>query len=598
MAARWWTLGSFGTVLVASAALAAGGGSPATHAGPSRPRLLVLISLDQFGSFYLEEYGALFDKGFARLRREGRTYPRAEVAHAPTLTWPGHASLSTGAYPGHHGISSHRVFWTWPEKDDYGHMPTLDPGERVPGFPDAAAFSGRDLRVTALADWVRAADPRARSVAIAQAYGGIAAMLGGRTRDAGGRSHAYWLLPGEPAYVTSTFYEPELPAWVDRFDAETLPGLLAAESWELVVPPGARDHARRDAADYEGDGRHVRFPHRFEAEVPGVVAMGPELRERQRRLWLARTPLVDEATFALAHAALGALDLGRDEATDLLAIAVKSTDRIGHDYGPRSLEQLDVLFRLDRELGALFDRLDREVGRGRWALVLSADHGAPFVPEAERESGRPGRRIAAEEMEALLGRVDALVRADHGDRDALRRRVVQELQASDFIERAWTPEDLTASGPADALTRAYRHSYVPGQVWSYPLWTRDELATGRLGENHPAHLGIVAELTENTDLWTARSTHGSAWAYDREVPLVLLGPGVSPGVATGPARTVDVAPTLAAWAGIAVPPSVDGRPLPLSDDTGPARGAGPAPGGGPSRQGDAEHGGDTCRATR
>jgi arylsulfatase A-like enzyme len=278
-----------------------------------------------------------------------------------------------------------------------------------------------------------------------------------------------------------------------------------------------------------------------------------------------RTPVGDAATFALVREALEALDLGRDEATDLLAIGIKSTDRIGHDYGPRSLEQLDVLFRLDRELAAFFDLLDREVGRDRWALALSADHGMPFVPEAELEAGRPGRRIAAEEMEGLLGRVDALVRAHEGSRDELRRRVVAQLEEADFIERAWTPDDLAASGPADELTLAYRRSHVPGQVWSYPLWTRDELATGRLGENHPAHLGIVAEVRENAHLWTARSTHGSAWAYDRRVPLVLLGPGIGPGSARGSARTVDVAPTLAAWAGIPVPPGADGTPLPLGE---------------------------------
>lgn len=559
-----WAGGLVGIALLGAAALAVGG-APAPLAETTRPRLLVLIGLDQFSSFYLEEYGGLFEGGFARLRREGRTYPRAEVAHAPTLTWPGYATLSTGAYPSHHGISSHRVFWTWPERDAYGHMPTLDPGERVPGFADVPAFSGRDLRVTALADWVRAADPRARSVAIAQSYGGIAAMLGGRRRDAEGRSHAYWLLPEEPAYVTSSFYESQLPGWLARFDAERLPGLLAADTWELTVPAAARARARRDAATFEGDGSHVSFPHRFADEVPGAATAPAQQRERQRRAWLARTPLADAASFAVAGEALEALQLGRDDATDLLAIAIKSTDRIGHDYGPRSLEQLDVLFRLDLELGELFDQLDRRVGRERWALVLSADHGGPFVPEAEVEAGRPGRRIVAEEMEALLGRVDALVRDHTGNREALRRRVVAELEAADFVARAWTPDDLAASVPADAATLAYRRSYVPGQVWSYPLWTRDELATGRLGETHPARLGIVAELSENAQLWTARSTHGSAWPYDRQVPLVLMGPGVEPGVAQGHARTVDVAPTLAAWAGIAVPPSADGRPLPLRE---------------------------------
>lgn len=55
--------------------------------------------------------------------------------------------------------------------------------------------------------------------------------------------------------------------------------------------------------------------------------------------------------------------------------------------------------------------------------------------------------------------------------------------------------------------------------------------------------------------------HGSPYLYDRRVPIILMGPGVKPGRSALRARTVDVAPTLAEWAGIAYPGDLDGRSL-------------------------------------
>ena len=98
-------------------------------------------------------------------------------------------------------------------------------------------------------------------------------------------------------------------------------------------------------------------------------------------------------------------------AADLLALAIKSVDRIGHDYGPRSQEQLDVLVRLDRLLGDLFRRLDAAVGEGAWVAAISADHGAPNIAEYELERGRPGRRVSEEELRSLLDDIEEVVAA-------------------------------------------------------------------------------------------------------------------------------------------------------------------------------------------
>jgi hypothetical protein len=57
--------------------------------------------------------------------------------------------------------------------------------------------------------------------------------------------------------------------------------------------------------------------------------------------------------------------------------------------------------------------------------------------------------------------------------------------------------------------------------------------------------------------------HGSPWPYDVAIPMMFAGPAVKAGTYALPAVQQDVAPTLAAALGVAMPPTVTGRALPV-----------------------------------
>lgn len=57
--------------------------------------------------------------------------------------------------------------------------------------------------------------------------------------------------------------------------------------------------------------------------------------------------------------------------------------------------------------------------------------------------------------------------------------------------------------------------------------------------------------------------HGSPWAYDAEIPVMFAGPAVTAGVYSAPCVQQDVAPTVAAALGVAMPPTATGRVLPI-----------------------------------
>jgi predicted AlkP superfamily pyrophosphatase or phosphodiesterase len=338
-----------------------------------------------------------------------------------------------------------------------------------------------------------------------------------------------------------------------------MPEFRQNQTWTSLVPEQYRGLARRDEASYEGDGVHTTFPHDFDGAggADGEIASGDN---RAYNRWFSDSPFADEALFALAKEAVQALLLGQRNATDFLALAIKSVDRIGHDYGPNSQEQLDILYRLDQQLGLFFDYLDEAVGRDNYVIAVSADHGSINVVEYENEQGRPGRRVSEKEIQRVLDNIDRFVKTYDGPGDALPDRIARELERVDFIARAMTPEELSGTGPADEILRAYRNSYIPGRNTTFPLWT-NEVLYGKFSETHPANWGIIVEFAENTSLWTARANHGTSHWYDREVPIIFVGKAIKPGIATEPARTVDIAPTLADLAGVPFPNAVDGRVL-------------------------------------
>jgi Type I phosphodiesterase / nucleotide pyrophosphatase len=71
---------------------------------------------------------------------------------------------------------------------------------------------------------------------------------------------------------------------------------------------------------------------------------------------------------------------GADDVPDLLFVNFKAIDHVSHIWSVNSPEMRDTLRTQDRDLGRFIRFLDETVGRGRWVLVLTADHGAQYDP--------------------------------------------------------------------------------------------------------------------------------------------------------------------------------------------------------------------------
>jgi len=536
--------------------------APGGAEGSAPPRLVLLLVVDQLRADRLDPS---LPGGLGRLAREGRVFPDARLDHAHTETCPGHVAAATGRHPGPAGIPGNRFVERESGVERYC-VEDPAPGARVHGAPAGEGASGRSprsIRASALGDWLRQAHPQARVFSLS-AKDRAAIALGGQRPDA-----AFWLdREGALGFTTSAYYLPELPGWLAGFNGD---GDGAAGEGFLGELPAAWDHpsgapangARRDDYPPEID--------RFRRTAPHPLR-GPDRAATLQRLYAS--PFADEVTLALARRLVEAEGLGDDAVPDLLALGLSATDVVGHYYGPWSQESRDALLRLDAALGRFLTELEERTGPGGLAVGLTADHGVLALPEWLAETGRSacpvrGGRVDARGLgaalevavsEALGGDSGGdhgpwLIRAGHRltvnrprarAADVAPERVVaaarEMLARQPVVARVWTAAELEAGEGPRPWADLYRNSHAPDRGGDLIVQPREDCLIGA---------------------WGAGTTHGTPYLYDRAVPLVLWGAGVAPGRVRGPARVVDLAPSLAALLELAPPPEVEGRALAL-----------------------------------
>src|SRR5438067_12327312 len=103
-----------------------------------RPRLVVVITVDQLRPDYLDRYRPQLKSGLALLLKQGAVFTEVYHDHAITETAPGHATILWGGWPAHTGIIRNLA----------GGVDSSAPPVRVPGLGGALArFRGAGLLV-------------------------------------------------------------------------------------------------------------------------------------------------------------------------------------------------------------------------------------------------------------------------------------------------------------------------------------------------------------------------------------------------------------------------------------------------------------------
>jgi predicted AlkP superfamily pyrophosphatase or phosphodiesterase len=507
-------------------------------AAPSKQRagvpLVVVLIVDQLPSWSFDAALPSLSGGLGRLVARGVHYPSAELPFAGTFTASGHASIGTGAAPAVHGILANE----WHRES----------GERALGATidrrDMTLRSSSQLAVDGVAD-VLERQTRGKSRTVSISLKDRAAILAtGRRPDV-----AVWYDPEAAAMVTSRFYTDQPPTWLRQLESDRPPSRYFRAEWrpgdrrQLVRLSGSADDQPGEMGDH---GLDATFPHSLaKVHSPNEAIL--------------YTPFGTEVLFDAVDAAVRGERLGTDEVPDLLSISVSSHDFAGHGWGQESWERVDVLLRLDQRIAAFLDHLDRTVGAGRYAVVMTSDHGATRLVERQQAAGAPVHRIekpviraAAERAaEKVLGAgpwvrgvsgnlvhvVPAFAEQPESQRSAAIREMVAALRT--------IPGMGMVAATADLAGDCKRH---PEPIHRMACLSLPDAPLGPI-------MTLPAEGSEIGGTPSFGAGHGGPSIDERTVPVVILAPGRAPARRDQPVSLLRVAPTISALLGIPPPPA-------------------------------------------
>jgi predicted AlkP superfamily pyrophosphatase or phosphodiesterase len=508
------------------------------------PALAVIIVVDQMRADYVDDFKADWTGGLKRMVTDGAWFSRGAYPYLTTVTCAGHATVGTGAFPHRHGIFQN-IWW---DRASMALLPcTADPSAKpvsLSGKPGAGGDSALMQQTPTLADEMRA--QKGAHVASISLKARSAIMLAGHGGDG-----IIWLNEALDGWEASPSITPTAAAAARAFIAANSIDADYGKTWTKTLPDGRYLHPDNGVGEIAPRGWTTTFPHALTS-----ASGAPDVEYHAR--W-ERSPFADAYTGRFAAAILDGLQLGKHETTDVLAISFSSPDLVGHGFGPRSQEVQDLYAQLDRTIGALLDHLDAAVGKGKYVVALTADHGVTPIAEQLVSEGRSAGRIdaraintAAESAASAALGPGRYVDREFGNDLYLAPGVVERLAkvpgALDRvaaavaevpgIQRVFKADDIRdAARTSDALQRAAALSYVPG----------------RSGD-------LILAPKPGWEFIGAGATHGTANPDDQRVPILLMGAGIKRGQFKQAATPADIAPTLASLSGVLLP-HAEGRVL-------------------------------------
>jgi predicted AlkP superfamily pyrophosphatase or phosphodiesterase len=507
----------------------------------ARPKLVVLLVVDQMRGDYVDKFLQQWTGGLRRLVEEGAWFRDAAYPYAVTETCVGHATISTGALPATHAMVANA--W-WDRETQKMVTCTADPNARNSGYAGASATGGDSawrMELPTFADELKFQTNGATRVVTLSLKARAAIILAGHKADA-----VTWADGG--GWVTSSVYG-AMP-FVEQY-AKTHPIKNDyGKTWTRSLPNGSYWYDEKATGAVPPDGWDLTFPHPLRGK-----AAGNEPDAAFYEQW-ASSPFADSYLTGFAETAVDSLGLGQGGGTDFLGVSYSSLDYVGHAFGPRSWEVQDILVRLDKDLADLFAHLDKKVGRGNYVVALSADHGvAPVTEDMEKTGADVGVLHLAELQERMEKALEPFNLAKpatahiNGSDVYFAPDVYEKLKHDDKAMRAVIDAALTQPGVAEVFraeqvknrpatqspTRsAIADSYFPGRsgdlfIVPKPYWLMDRSAPGKRRYG---------------------AGHGVPYNYDQHVPVLFMGFGIRHGEYFDAITPADIAPTLASLCGI------------------------------------------------
>ena len=416
----------------------------------------------------------------------------------------------------------------------------------VGSFSNQGQMSPKNMLATTIGDELRlATNFRSRVYGIAlKDRGGI--LPAGHSGNA-----AYWFDDSTGNWISSTYYMNNLPQWVSNYNALHKTDSMMQNDWNLMYDKTVYDQSTDDDEIFEKSLLHEikpTFPHSYKKLI-GKDYYG-----------FRASPWGNTLTIDFSKQLIENEQLGKSGQTDMLCISISSTDYIGHRFGPNSLEIEDTYLRLDKDIEAFLNYLDKKIGKDDYLLFLSADHGAPQAPDFMTENKMSGGNLNALNLTDELNKLyykkyrDSVVKKIYEYQIYLNNRKIDSLKLNiTDIKKAFInylklkPEVVNA------------FDYAEFEQVILPLQIKEKFVMGYF-HKRSGDIQIILK-PQYTDVLSSGTEHGTWYNYDTHIPLVWYGWKINSGKSNREVYMTDVAPTIAAMLKIQMPNGSVGKVL-------------------------------------
>lgn len=313
----------------------------ALNAFAAKPKLVVVISVQNLNTYNLEQFKNEFKEGGFKRLAGGTYYPHVEFQYTATDHATDIATIFTGTEPCLHGIIGEKKFYPKELKYIYSLSDSKESG-----LNDEWHLSGRALNTLTFADELNEETYGVSKIVSIATNPTIAMLMAGHT----GLPIYMNNLTGE--WSTSSYYTDQMPKWLENYNSEKPIDVYLDRTWDNLYPAAYYKAASATGA--------VGFKY-------GVRGVCNGLRMYDN---FTTIPYCNDYICDVALKAAEKEKMGADLTTDLLMINFSLSRFFMKDGASASIEEEDSYLRLDRTLNRLLETLESKVGKDNIMVML------------------------------------------------------------------------------------------------------------------------------------------------------------------------------------------------------------------------------------
>lgn len=466
----------------------------------SPPKITVVMIIDQFAYHYIEKLRNHFKYGLKEMLDSGICYENAYHAHGSPETAPGHQAISTGVLPKDHGISGNK----WLDKEGKTIRFNSPMQTKVDGLSDQFVM----LSTSDLKHHVYSFSLKDRAAI------GTANKLG----------KALWYTDKAGGFVSSNDYFEELPAWLKTFNEEHDTRKIDHVTWKTLYSQDSPAYKFQFAKNYD----YAVVPSLIDREKISIK-VDEESKDPHKNLYF-KIPDSSKLIFDAAKACVENILENNEKDKILLWLSLSNLDLLVHFYGPDSIEAIDLIYQLDKQMHDFMNYLRTKIDDKDILFAFTSDHGIQPIQEIVQKKGlKNARRIMAK---PLIKDMNEFIKEKYKIDD-----LVLKFSATYFFLDQKKLKELAKEKQQKILNDLKKH--LLKQKGIRQVWTRDELKKAHFepyekesfykNQIYRDRVGELICMPHPYCLISNYSTgcsHHTPYDYDTHVPLILYRKGI------------------------------------------------------------------------